>query len=1161
MHKFKTIIMRSTLFITLLCIAISMVSANEVLSQEKKETNIRLSLTNASVITVIEAISKQTGYTFFYNEAYLSKMAPITMKMNNATLEQVLNQVSKQTNLSFRKVDDTFTVIPPPEQVTPEKTEAKVQQQGILVTGTVSDNFGELLPGVNITIRGSSVGTTTDTNGEFSLSVSSDTSVIVFQYIGFYPHEERVGSRRIIAVIMKEATTELGEVVVVAFGQQKKESVVSSIQTVNVKDLHVPSSNLTTAFAGKMAGVISFQSSGEPGYDNAQFFIRGITTFGTGKVDPLILVDNIEMTTNDLARLHPDDIQSFSILKDATATALYGARGANGVVLVTTKEGREGKAQVSFRFENSWSAPTTTVKMADPITYMEMANEAALTRDPLAAIPYYYSKIDNTIRGTNPYVYPAVDWMDMLTKNTAINQRVNLNISGGGTVARYYVAASFSQDNGILKVDRRNNFNNNIDLKKYLIRSNININLSSSTELIIRVHGTFDDYTGPIMGGSDMYRRILNVSPVRFPAFYEPDEYHSGFDRILFGNEIVSGTTTYMNPYAELVKGYREESKTVMLAQFELKQDFSKWVKGLNARILGNTTRNSGFDLSRSYRPFYYTIGRYDRHTDKYMLGGINEEGANAGTEYLNYNPGYKNVSSSFYAEGSVNYNREIEKHNFSGMVVGIMRHAISGNELTLFESLPKRNLGMSGRFTYDYDNRYLAEFNFGFNGSEKFDKGHRWGFFPSAGLGWIPSNEAFWVDELKKIVSKLKIRGTYGMVGNDEISEQRFFYLSEVLAAQGDTYRTGFDLSSTTGIQRTGMRIRTYANSNIGWEIAYKTNLGLEIGFFKGKVELLADLFKEHRINILQTRADISSEMGVWSVPQSNVGKADGKGIDISLDYNQTFTPELWVVGRFNFTYARSTFSYYEEPDYEQLNTPWLSRKGLAISQQFGYVAERMFIDQIDIDYSPRQNFGQYLPGDIKYRNINDDDVIDEMDRVPIGYPTTPEINYGFGLSAGYKNFDLSVFFQGSARSSFWIDASTMSPFVLRTMQDENGRTLYMETGLAQFIADDYWSEVTQNPDVYWPRLSNTVIANNTQRSTQYMQNGAFLRLKSAEIGYSMPDKLANKIKMSSFRFYVSGTNLFLFSKFKLWDVEMGGNGLGYPLQRVINLGINCNF
>jgi TonB-linked SusC/RagA family outer membrane protein len=1023
-------------------------------------------------------------------------------------------------------------------------------QGGVPITGLISDEKGEPIAGATISVKGSSRGVMANEDGTFSIK-ASPTDNLDISFIGYQTITVLVGKQTYISVALVPKDSELGEVVVVAFGKQKKESVISAIQTVNVKDLVVPSSNLTTAFAGRIAGMISYQTSGEPGYDNAEFFIRGITTFGAGKVDPLILIDNVEVSTNDLSRLHPDDIQSFSILKDATATALYGARGANGVILVTTKEGREGKAKVSFRFENSFSAPTTTVKMADPITYMNLANEAAITRNPLAMTPYSNSKIDNTMRGTNPYAFPMVDWMDMLTKKVTSNQRANINISGGGKVARYYIAGSFSQDNGILKVDKRNNFNNNIDLKKYLIRSNININLTESTEAIIRVHGTFDDYSGPIMGGSDMYKTVLKVSPVRFPAYYEPDLKHQRLEHILFGGGL-DASTAYLNPYAELVKGYREESKTVMLAQFELKQDLNKWVKGLNVRLLGNTTRNSGFDLSRSYRPFYYEVSQYDRLTGTYQLNGLNEDGSNVGTEYLNYIPGYKSVSSVFYAEASAAYNRTFGKHGVSGMLVGITRHNVSGNESTLFASLPKRNLGLSGRFTYDFDTRYFSEFNFGYNGSEKFDIGHRWGFFPSIGLGWVPSNESFWSDGLREIVSKLKIRGTYGLVGNDEISNQRFFYLSEVTSG-GRNFVSGYDFN---GISRNGIQISTYANPNVTWEIAYKSNLGIELSLFEGKVDIQADLFKEHRINILQDRADIPTEMGLWNKSQSNVGEANGEGIDISLDYNQTINRDFWIVGRANFTFARSTYQYFEEPNYAFMGAPWLSRKNNAVSQAWGLIAERLFIDDADIRNSPRQDYGQYAPGDIKYKDINGDDVINDLDRVPIGYPTTPEINYGFGISVGYRNFDLSAFFQGSGRSSFWIDASAMSPFIRGS---QNG--LITERGLAQFIADDYWSELSQNPNAYWPRLSNTIINNNVQGSTRFMQNGTFLRFKSAELGYSIPSKLTNKIKMASCRFYLSGTNLLLFSKFKTWDVEMGGNGLGYPLQRVINLGINLSF
>lgn len=1021
-------------------------------------------------------------------------------------------------------------------------------QQNRTLRGKVVDEKGVPLPGVTITVVGSTRGVITDIDGNYSIDVSSQDE-LEFSFVGLETRRIKVENNTVLDVELREKVDELEEVTVVAFAKQKKESVLASITTVNPREIRVPSSNLTTAFAGRMAGLISYQTSGEPGQDDAQFFIRGVTSFGTGKVDPLILVDNVEVTTSDLSRLHPDDIASFSILKDATATTLYGARGANGVILITTKEGKEGSVKVSVRLENSFSSPTKTIEMADPITYMKMANEAERTRNPLGRNPYTQEKIDNTIQGTNPYVYPTVDWMDMLFKNVAINQRANVNISGGGKVARYYIAGSFSQDNGILKSDKYNNFDNNIDLKKYLVRSNININLTNSTECVIRVHGTFEDYSGPITGGSDLYQKALNVSPVRFPAYYLPDATYANAQHTLFGGY---NEGEYLNPYAEMVRGYSASNTSVMMAQIELKQDFGKLIDGLSGRFLGNTIRNSKFTVSRSFNPFYYNVSTFDKRTGEYTLYQLNPL---IGTEYLGYTEGGKIVNTSSYAEASLNYNKIFEdKHDVSGMLTFTVRNALNGNAGTLVASLPQRNLGSAGRFTYGYDSRYLTEFNFGYNGSEKFDAGHRWGFFPSFGAGWILSNESFWTGGIERIISTLKLRGTYGLVGNDAIGDERFFYLSQVNINQGANYVMGYDF--TGGRNRRGTTISHYANPLITWEIAYKKNLGLELGLFDGKIDILADFYTEHRVNILQTRADIPNTMGLWSTPKANVGEAKGRGVDISLDYNQSFNNDLWVIVRGNFTYARSEFEFYEEPDYEMAGVPWRSRIGYPISQQWGYIAERLFIDEADVENAPRQEFGEYRAGDIKYKDLNNDNVINELDLSPIGYPITPEINYGFGVSTGYKNFDFSFFFQGSARSTFWIDAYALSPFITYS---SGGRT--METGLAKFIADDYWSELSPNPQAGWPRLSNYRISNNTQRSTMFMRNGSFLRFKSLEFGYSFPKTMTDRLKLEQLRLYASGTNLFVLSDFDLWDIEMGGNGLGYPLQRVINLGINFSF
>jgi len=1108
---------------------------------ERLERRIRVQYQDISIEEALEQLQGEYALPLAYaNDAgYLKKK--ITYRAYKKAGE-VLRDLLQFVDMDYQVKNDFILLT--------EKNASERNQkiQPAPVAGVVKDENDNPLSGVSITVKGSTRGVITDVDGSFSINVEPE-DVLEISFVGYDTQQIVVGTQKVISIQLMPKANEFDEVTVVAFGTQKKESVVSSITTISPKELRVPSSNFTTAFSGRIAGMISYQTSGEPGYDNANFFIRGVTTFGTGKVDPLILIDNVEVSASDLSKMHPDDIQSFSVLKDATATALYGARGANGVILITTKEGKEGKVAVNFRIENSFSQPTSTLKLADPITYMRLANEAASTRDPLAPTPYSNSQIDATMNpDRNQFVYPATDWIDMLTKDVAVNQRANLNISGGGTVARYYIAGSYSKDNGILKVDERNNFNSNVNYEQYLIRSNININLTRSTEAVVRVHGTFDDYIGPITGGSDMYRKALQVSPVRFPAYFEPDRVFAGADHILFGG--FEGDS-YMNPYAEMLRGYREESKSKMMAQIELKQDFSEWIEGLTARVLGNTTRNAGFDLTRAYSPFYYQVTQYNRFTDEYGLMELNPTTAN---EYIEYRPGYKTVQSSFYGEAALAYNRTFhDKHTVSGMLVGIARNALIANAATLAESLPQRNLGLSGRFTYGYDSRYFAEFNFGYNGSEKFDKGHRWGFFPSIGIGWSVDHEPFWTGRLKEVVSKLKLRGTYGLVGNDEIGAQRFFYLSDVAIGGGGSFTTGYNFN---GISRNGVLIRNYANPNIGWEIAQKTNLGIELGLFKGKVDIQADLFHEYRSNILQSRADVPTEMGLWRTPQVNVGEAQGKGIDVSLDYNHSLSADAWLIGRANFTYAHSTFLYYEEPEYSLTNMEWLSKKGHAVSQQWGYVAERLFIDEADIANSPRQDFGEYMPGDIKYKDINGDNIINEIDRVPIGYPTTPEVNYGFGFSASYKNFDISVFFQGSARSSFWIDYATMSPFRQRTSGDQ-----ILETGLAQFIADDHWTELSQNPKAAWPRLSNTLIDNNAQRSTWFMRNNAFLRFKSAEIGYSLPNRWIERVNLTAFRVYLSGTNLLLFNNFKLWDVEMGSSGLGYPLQRVFNLGVNLSF
>jgi TonB-linked SusC/RagA family outer membrane protein len=1014
----------------------------------------------------------------------------------------------------------------------------ELKAQNLTIKGKVLDGDGNSLPGTAVIVKGTTNGTSTNDDGDYMLSNVPAGSILEFRLVGYVDQDIKVANKTVINAILIEESESLDDVTVVAFATQKRESVIASVSTVKPAELKVPSSNLTTAFAGRIAGLISYQRTGEPGQDNAEFFIRGVTTFGTGKANPLILIDGVEMTTDDLARLTTDDIASFSIMKDANATALYGARGANGVILVNTKEGREGKLKIQLRIEGSLSSPTENVELADPVTYMRLHNEAVRTRNAMISLPYPTEKIVNTERGIDPVRYPAVNWQDMLFNDNTFNQRYNLNVSGGGAIARYYVAASYSRDNGIIKMDKRNNFNNNIQIDRYVLRANVNINLTKTTEIVVRLHGAFDDYSGPLDGGTALYNKALNANPVYFLPYYEPDEATKYYKHILFGNYNTGG---YLNPYADMVKGYKSNDRSNMSAQFELKQNLDFITKGLSARAMFNVNRYSLLEMKREYIPFYYAL-ETNVNSNEYRLRALNP---NDGRDYLEQTAGNKELTSTMYFEGAVQYNREFaKKHAVSGLLVYTLRESLDGNVTNdLQASLPFRNLGLAGRLTYGYDSRYFIEANFGYNGTERFAANERFGFFPSIGGGWILTNEAF-MKPFENTLSKLKLKATYGLVGNDQIgdSSDRFFYLSKVNPNDGNR---SFRFGEEPYYSRNGVSISRYANPYVTWEISRKMNLGLELNLWKS-LEIQVDYFTEKRSNILQVRSYIPTTMGLQATPSSNIGKASGKGVDMSVDYNKSFTKDIWMVLRGNFTYATSKYDVYEEPDY--INAPRRSHKDQKISQQYGYVAERLFLDEKEVANSPQQLFDDYLAGDIKYKDINGDMQIDENDQVPIGYPTTPEIIYGFGVSFGYQNLDFSCFFQGSARSSFWIDANATAPFV-------NNRALL------KYWADDHWSEDDRNIHAMWPRLSEAVSKNNTQRSTWFMRDGAFLRLKTAEIGYSLPHKWINRVKMQGARIYISGNNLLLFSKFKMWDIEMAGNGLAYPIQRVFNFGINIDF
>ena len=1149
-----------------------------------KDVYVRLNTKNVEVLDVLKQIEARTDFKFNYESQDVEKNISFSFNKGRNSVYQILAQVSKKASLKFKRINGIIDVT---RSTTKSKTVSVEDTfKSAIVKGTVTDENDEALPGVSVVIKGTTMGTTTDLNGNFAIDAPVDAT-LSFSFIGYITQEIGVGGRSVIDIKMVPDIAQLEEIVVVGFGTQKKESVVGAITSIKPAELKVPASNLTSALAGRVAGVVSYQTSGEPGEDNAQFFVRGVASFNDQN-GPLILIDGVELTADDLARLQPDDIESFSVLKDPTTTAIYGARGANGIILVTTKTGDPGPARVSLRLENSISEPVSLVDLADPVTHMRLQNEAARTRGQFA--PFTLQQIAGVERGLNSNVFPAVDWYDELFKHYTTTQRANINVNGGGENVRYYVAGSFTNDNGLLKVDPINDFNNNISLKRYLLRSNINIDLTKNTEMIVRLHSTIDDYRGPIRGGSAFFNAAVRTSPARFPAVFARDANTQGIPFTLYGNGSeprnatglidtnVPESPVWFNPYAELQRGFAERRRQLSLVQLEFKQDLGSILPGLSARFLGNANTTSQFENIRTNTPSFYQVESFNpANPDENVLALI---GA-GGNSSLEFEEGATENNSVLYMEAAVNYAGTFNnKHNTSGLLVVIAREFLNGNAGSVITSLPSRNLGLSGRFNYDYDNRYFAEFNFGYNGSERFGDNNRYGFFPSAGIGWLISNESFF-NVPSSVISRLKLRASYGEVGNDNIGngrEDRFFFLSDVTLLNAGTGSV-FGQSFNQGFP--GVAINNYSNPQITWELAQKSNLGLELNFMDDAIQFRVDAFREVRSDILQVRQDIPSTTGLQAVVRTNVGEVEVKGIDASLDMNHYFNDIFWVTARTTFTFADNEFKIFEEPEFANAGAPWRSRIGDNVSQQLGLIAERLFVDDAEAINSPQQ-LGRtpgedYGGGDIKYKDLNNDGVIDDLDRTGIGNPTVPKITYGMGVSAGYKKWDINVFFQGLGQYAFFINPVSTGPFVNSLQSAEGlgfgtnddgelvippGNGAFGENALIQYVADDYWTEENRNVFARWPRLSQDPIPNNTELSTFWLRNAAFLRLKQVEVGYTIfngPE--SNKWNIDKLRIYVTGTNLHVWGKWDVWDPELGSDGLNYPLQRIYNLGVQVNF
>ena len=1078
-------------------------------AQTAQQNTIRIgNVTNLKEL--IRQIEAQTSYKVSY-QGNLADNITIKADPSKHNVEELLADALRGTGISY--VIRYNTIILTQEQ--PRAEAAQQASQTRHIAGRVIDaETKEPIIGATVWVKDSALGTNTNVDGAFDYTFTGHYGYIAVSYIGYQTQEFPVTN--LPKVIELSAGNELDEVVVVGYGTQKKASVVGSIASVSVNDIRMPTAKISNNLAGQLAGVISVQRSGEPGASST-FWIRGISTFGSSTT-PLVLVDGIE---RDLDLVDIEDIKDFSILKDAAATAIYGVRGANGVILITTREGIVGKPQINIRFEAGMVQPTKVPDMLDAVQFAELWNAAA------GSEVYTPEVIQKYRDGSDPDLYPNVDWVDYLYKDLSFNERVNVNVTGGGSTAKCYISGGFYNEDGLFARDNMKEYNTSVFYRKFNFRSNVEVQLHKYTKLNVNLATTFERKNEPGTASSTIWDYAVKSAPNVFPAVYS--------NGLLPG----PGANNGENPYVLLTQtGYREKFYNTAQSLFSLTQDLGDWVtKGLTVTVKGSFDAKNYNHLARTKTPPQYMASGRDEFGDLILQQTV------VGTDNLTYaesHSGYRSV----YLEASVNWARSFGKHDLSALFLyqQSQRNDVGIDKSEPELALPYRHQGIAGRITYSYDNRYFIEGNFGYNGSENFSPGKRFGFFPSVAAGYVISNEKFF-EPVRGVIDLLKIKASYGIVGNDKIGTgdnvRRFIYNGTVNS--GSSYYFGTRPHSSSSIQ-----MGDWPNPNVGWEEAHKLNVGVDLSLFS-KLKISADYFKEKREGIFLQRQSIPVYVGLSTQPWVNIGKMRNSGVDASLEYHQTIGQDLHLTVRGNFTYARNMIVDQDQPDYKYL---YMNRTGQARYQTFGLVAAGLFRDQADIDAWPKQSFGDVEPGDIKYLDLNGDGVVDSYDVKPIGYTSIPEIVYGFGFSLQWKAFDFSAFFQGVGHVSF----STLTDQTLG-FNARNSR----EANLFSDVYDNYWTP--ERLDAKYPRLYIGTNNNNNQTSTFWMANGRYMRLKNLEIGYTLPKRISQKMAMQNMRVYLSGVNLFTFSPFKLWDPDLQTGATNYPNNRIINIGLTIGF
>ena len=1015
--------------------------------------------------------------------------------------------------------------LPPAYAEAPATVNVPDQARGsIQISGTVMDKEKFPLPGVNIVVEGqnAATGVVTDIDGHFYMKVPSEESAIIISYVGFKSQRIVVGNNINFNVVLEEDVETLDEVVVTGYGSQKRMSVIGSVETLEPARLQTGSTrSLSNNLAGQLAGVIAVQRSGEPGYDSSNFWIRGIASF-SGNQNPLVLVDGIE---RDLNNIDPAEIESFSVLKDASASAMYGVRGANGVIVINTKRGKIGAPQVNFRVEHSITEPTKLPEFIGAADYMQLLNDLA---DP-SRRPFTDEQIYRTRIGYDRDLYPDVDWMDAITKDYAYSTRANIDVSGGSDFLRYSLVGSYFGEKGIMETDQDLPYDTGTKLTRYNLRANVDLDVTKTTTLRVNVGGYLQT----------LRKQNYSTEQAFEQAFMTPPHVHP----IRYSDGAIPVVTNRENPWANVTqRGYETETQSQIQSLFAVEQNLKMLTPGLKAKITFSFDRWNKSTMERGMNPTLYNVA-----TGRDVEGNLLHTILSYGDEALGHSSGGEYGNTRVYFEGTLTYNRTFGgKHDVDALFLYNQQSYDDGG------IQPYRKQGIAGRLSYTFDRRYIGEFNFGYNGSENFAKGQRFGFFPSIALGWLISEEPF-MERFRGTLSKLKIRGSIGKVGNDNIGGNRRFAYITTLNTNADSYNWG----ETGQIGRTGIAEGEVGVENLTWETALKMNLGFEVGLWDA-LNLQVDIFKERRTDIFMQRATIPTQTGFLTNPWANYGEVTNRGTEFSLNFNKQLNKD-WYVGFYaNFTYAINRVEERDEP--ASVKGTYRAMTGRSLNTLWGLQAERLFTED-DFDANGNLKFGiptqdvgsaTVRPGDIKYKDMNGDGVITDADEGYIGGTVDPRIVYGFGGNVSYKNWDLNFFFQGVGDT--WRVIGNTQYFIPGSGQGVQGNVY------SNYL--DRWTEDNPSQDVFWPRLSETSNQNNYRASTWWKKNMSFLRLKTLEIGYTLPKEITDKICSKGIRIYLSGNNLFCFSPFDMWDPELDSNtGLKYPTMRSFMVGVNLNF